>query len=260
MKVAAVGFSCMDVYENLNRSYPTGNGVDFVINLSKLGVSTSVISAVGNDGYGKEMVEKLNQYGVDTSHIQVNKGSTAVIKMSLINNDRVHGEETDGVMANYALCEEDFEFIKGHDFIHTDLFGRVYCLLPEFKKAGCQIVFDFSIYLEDKDVDRILPYIDYGFFSYKEHDEYIENFLKRAKEFGPKVVTATLGDKGSLSYDGGRFYEYGVIPTNVVNTVGAGDSYIAGFMYGVMSNKDIEGCMKTGTEMASRTIQNFEPY
>lgn len=53
-------------------------------------------------------------------------------------------------MANYYLTESDFEFIKQHDYIHTDYFWGVYGLLPEFKQSGRQIIFDFSVILGDK--------------------------------------------------------------------------------------------------------------
>jgi fructoselysine 6-kinase len=52
MKVAAVGFCCMDIYKELDRCYPTGNGVDFAMNLSKLGIQASIVSVVGDDANG----------------------------------------------------------------------------------------------------------------------------------------------------------------------------------------------------------------
>lgn len=53
-RAVAVGFSCVDVYENINRWYPTGNGIDWGVHLSRLGISVAVVSAVGKDEYGKK--------------------------------------------------------------------------------------------------------------------------------------------------------------------------------------------------------------
>ena len=39
VRAVAAGFSCMDVYEKLNRCYPTGNGVDWGVHLQRLGIS-----------------------------------------------------------------------------------------------------------------------------------------------------------------------------------------------------------------------------
>lgn len=74
-------------------------------------------------------------------------------------------------------------------------------------------------------------------------------------EVGAAVAVATLGEKGSIAFDGERFYECGIVPAEkVVNTVGAGDSYIAGFTKGVIDGLDIPACMKAGAELSSRVI------
>ena len=62
-KVAAVGFCCTDIYENLNERYATGNGIDWGIHLQRMGVPVSVISVVGNDIYGDEMKQTLKAEG-----------------------------------------------------------------------------------------------------------------------------------------------------------------------------------------------------
>ena len=51
MRFAAVGFTCIDVYKNLNISYPTGNGIDLMFNLMDLvpELVPSVVTAIGDD-------------------------------------------------------------------------------------------------------------------------------------------------------------------------------------------------------------------
>ena len=44
-----------------------------------------------------------------------------------------------------------------------------------------------------------------------------------------------------MAFDGTRFYEYGIVPCTVVDTMGAGDSFIAGFLYGRMRGQQIGG-------------------
>ena len=46
----------------------------------------------------------------------------------------------------------------------------------------------------------------------------------------------------------------------VTNTVGAGDSFIAGFLYGILNGKTIEECLKKGAEVAASVVQVFEPW
>lgn len=262
MKIAAVGFVCMDVYDKLGRMYPTGNGVDFLINLKKLGgVDGSVVSAVGDDEYGKRMKNTLKAKEIDTSHLHVRDGRTAVIKMDLIGNDRVHGEQLRGVMNHFALTDDDMAFIMRQDLIHTDLSGRVADKLPAIRQGGVRVVFDFSVRHDNPGNDRILPYVDYAFFSFGEKSGDISGFLKWAQSFGPRMVVATLGGWGSVAYDGVDFYIGGIVPAaRVVNTVGAGDSFAAGFMHGVLGGKSVPDSMSEGAALASRIVQKFEPY
>jgi fructoselysine 6-kinase len=171
-------------------------------------------------------------------------------------------EEIEGVMKDFALMEEDKDFIRKHDFLHTDLFGKCLTDLRELHEAGVKVVMDFSVYSDDPEVNTEENYrnVDYAFLSYKKEDEYILNHLRKIHSFGPKIVTATLGDKGSISYDGTHYYRFGIVPVEAVNTVGAGDAYIAGFTYGIIQGWSIPECQKKGAQLSSEVVTKFEPY
>lgn len=263
-KVAAVGFCCADVYENLGEWYPTGNGIDWGIHLSRMGVPVSVVSVVGNDAYGEGMKHVLSEENIDISHLRTEEGMTCLTRMTLKNGtDRVHLDSIDGVMENYALTEEDFCFAAEHDLIHTDLFGNALSHLPAWKKAGVKILMDFSVFTKDPEYhcEEIFPYVDYVFFSADGIAEAeLEDWLKEIYRMGSTLVVATMGEKGSLCYDGTQFYRHGITKIEVVNTVGAGDSYIAGFTYGILNGWSIPDCMKKGAELSASVIAKFKPY
>jgi fructoselysine 6-kinase len=69
-----------------------------------------------------------------------------------------------------------------------------------------------------------------------------------------------LGEYGSLAFDGENWFFEPAQKVPVVNTVGAGDSYIAAFTYGVSLGEDIPSCMRRGRERATQVIQQFDPY
>ena len=262
-KLAAIGFSCMDVYDKLNKSYPTGNGVDWGVHLARLGMDVSVVSVTGNDEYGRIMREMLKGERIDISHLHEAEGETCQMKMDLIDGvDRVHLEEIEGVMRDFALSREDKEYIKEHEFLHTDLFGNCLQDLKELHEAGVKVVMDFSTFSDDPEFNADENYrnVDYAFLSYEQEDAYILNHMKKIHSFGPKVVTATLGENGSISYDGQEFYRCGIVPVKTVNTVGAGDSYIAGFTYGVIQGWPIPDCQQFGAKLSASVVTKFEPY
>ena len=260
MRVAAVGDNCIDIYKEQNRYYPTGNCVDFAVNIRKLGVEVTVVSLTGTDHYGDELIEMLKKYDVDASHLHRKEGKTGTVLMQLVGNDRLHTISDPGVFADFDLTKEDLEFIKGYDVIHSVIWGNVNGYMKTFKEWGKTIVYDFATDLDDPEIQKLLPYVDYGFFSYKQDDDFIREYLKDCCEKGLKVAIATLGEHGSIAYDGKKYYLQEALPVTVVNTVGAGDSFISGYTYGVIGGQDGPGCLRSGAEMSAKIIQLFDPY
>jgi len=268
MKAAMIGDNCINVYvringEVVNRRYPTGNCVDTGVNLRKLGIPTAIISTTGSDDEGKWMIDTLTTEGLDVSHLKVGEGATAITYMDMNGNDRVHGDYIEGVLENIVFDEEDIAFAAAHDLVHTALWGKAEDTLPAIKAAGCKAIsFDYADRLEHPLVESTLPYVDYGFYSYhKDRDEFIENFLKDKVDRGMKIAVATFGEKGSLAYDGKEFTAFGIFPApNVVNTVGAGDGFISGFLYGVLQGWSVKACLSKGAEVSAQVVQVFEPW
>lgn len=264
MKIATAGFTCVDNYANLdNRHYPAGNGFDALVNLAKRGVECAVVSAVGPDKYGEEMFEVLKKYNMDSSHLHVLPGETSFMVMEMTeNNDRVHVKNIQGVMADWELTRDDIEFLKGFDFVHTEFSRVLYPYLAELQEAGCQIIFDLSTSYERRpETKELLKNIDYAFMSYPQRDERVKELMKEYQALGPKMIIATFGEEGSLCYDGKEFYSGEITPAKeVVNTVGAGDSFCAGFMYGIMNGYTIPQCLKEGADLSAEVVAMFDPY
>ena len=261
MKVAAIGDNCIDFYERLNKKYPTGNVVDTGVNLQKLGINTSIISTTGSDENGKWMIQTLEKEGLDISHLKVAEGATAITYMDMDGLDRVHGEYVEGVLENIVFDEEDISFAASHDLVHSALWGRAEEVLSDIKAGGPQISFDYADRLDHEIIEKTIPYVDYGFFSYhNKRDKFIEDYLKDKVTRGMKIAIATFGEKGSLAWDGKEYYECGVFPAKVVNTVGAGDSFIAGFLYGILNDMPIKKAMELGAKVAAQVVSVFEPW
>lgn len=260
MKVAAIGDNCIDYYERLQRLYPTGNVVDTGVNLQKLGINTSIISTTGSDKYGQLMLDTLKREGIDISHLKVAEGQTAITYMDMNGLDRVHGDYMEGVLSNISFDEEDIAFAATHQLVHSAFWGKAEGVLEEIKRRGALISFDYADRYQTEMVNKTAPFVDYGFFSFKEKDEFVKEFLIDMTKKGMKIAVATFGEKGSLAYDGSKFYEFGIFEAEVVNTVGAGDSFIAGFLYGVLNKFPIEKSLEQGARIAAQVVGVFEPW
>ncbi|MFC7391959.1 fructoselysine 6-kinase [Scopulibacillus cellulosilyticus] len=257
MRIVTVGDNCMDVYLEKQKAYPGGNPVNVAVYLTDLGAEASYIGWVGHDEYGNKMMQAIQSKGVDISHISQKEGQTAITYVEMADNDRQFGEYIEGVMAGFSLTMEDIRFIQTHQLVHTGIWGHADKYYPLFKEKGLYTSFDFSDQLNHRLVKTLPPFVDYPFFSYSKDDAYIREFLKDVKKQGSKVAVATLGEQGSLAYDGQQFYKCGIIEGEVVDTMGAGDSFIAGFIYGTLKGVSIENCLELGAKTAAKTIRYF---
>lgn len=256
MKIAAVGDNCMDVYENLGKAFPGGNPVNVAVYSVRLGGEASYTGVVGNDKYGKIMIDALNAKGVDTSHVKVLPGNTAITQVELVDGERVFGDYDEGVLAQFKLSDEDIEFLCSQDMVVTGLWGKIENYLYKIKAKGTPIAFDFANKLDDPVIEKAIYHVDYAFFASDDGDtEFIRDYMKKMHAKGPKIVTVTLGDKGSIAYDGEKFTTFGIVPCDVKDTMGAGDSYIAGFLRGILQGKELKECMHMGAANSSVTLQ-----
>lgn len=257
MRIVTVGDNCMDVYRNRGEAYPGGNPVNVSVYLKDLGVDSAYIGWVGTDEYGAKMIHAIQARGVDTSFVSKIEGNTAITYVELVNNDRQFGQYDEGVMADFTLTAKEIDFIETFQLIHAGIWGHVDPFFPIFKERGLLTSFDFSDQLSHELVKTLPRFVDFSFFSYTNDDSYIRKFLKEVSNLGSKVVVATLGENGSLAYDGKKFYKCDVVKGNVIDTMGAGDSFISGFLFGRLRGYEINKCLKLGSETAAKTISYF---
>lgn len=255
MKIATAGDNCIDVYEELNEFFPGGNPVNVAVYFSRLGGKSSYIGCVGKDKYGKIMINSLKGKGIDISHLKRLDGNTAITKVKLKGGERVLGDYFEGVLSRFKLTDEDIEFLSNHNLVHTGIWGMIEDYLWKIKENGTPISFDFATKLDSPIIDKAIEYVDYAFFSYEKDDRYIRDYMKCIYLRGPKYVVVTLGENGSLLYDGNSYHKYGIVPVEVIDTMGAGDSYIAGFLKGILGGKDVISCMELGAQNAAETLE-----
>ena len=260
MKLAAVGSNCIDFYANLEggKAYPGGGPVNMAVYTVRLGGQASYIGPVGDDKFGSIMAKAIREKGVDVSHLHVKPGKTAVSQVELIDGERVFGDYDEGVLSDYVLSEDDINFILQHDMVVCDLWGKVEGQYKDLKEKGITTVFDCATRPEDEAAQIAMPYTDILFFSSEEDNDFLRQQMITYAQKGPKLVIAMLGTKGSLCYDHQDFHSYGIVACDkVVDTMGAGDSYIAGFLSAYQEGDDILTCMHKGAANATETLKYF---
>ena len=262
MRLAAIGSNCIDFYHNLEggKAFPGGGPVNMAVYTIRLGGSGSYIGPVGTDEYGKIQLSAMKEKGVDCSHVSVLEGKTAVTTVELQNGDRRFTAYDEGVLKGFTLSDEELRFIaEHHDAVVSDQWGKIAEYYPKLQKMGLPTAYDCSTRVSSSSALAVMPHCDYLFFSADDGDcRTLRELMKIVHSMGPKLVIAMLGEAGSLCYDGKDFHKCGIVPCdNLVDTLGAGDSYIAGFLFGICEGLSIEEAMKKGAANATETLKYF---
>lgn len=257
-RIACVGDNCIDYYDKTDSAFPGGNPVNVAVYVRRLGGQSSYIGAVGTDANGRVLTNALEGKGVDISHVQVLQGSTALTHVTLENGNRIFGEYDEGVMADFTLSDADMDFLCAHELVVSGVWGHAETRLGEVAARGVPVAFDCSDQLDTVMVRTALPHTRIAFFSDDDSDDrQLEARIRSVAIQGPEVVVATRGHRGSLAFDGEQFFSGDIVPCNVVDTMGAGDSFIAGFLYAWLQGRDIPECMISGAQASAVTIGCF---
>ncbi|EPH5682296.1 PfkB family carbohydrate kinase, partial [Escherichia coli] len=100
-----------------------------------------------------------------------------------------------------------------------------------------------------------VPHLDFAFASAPQEDEALRLKMKAIVARGAGVVIVTLGENGSIAWDGVQFWRQAPEQVTVIDTMGAGDSFIAGFLCGWSAGMTLPQAMAQGTACAAQTIQ-----
>ncbi len=258
LAIACFGDSCVDHYEAFGQSFPGGNPVNYAVYLRRLGIPSSFVGAVGSDADGALVLRALEEKGVDLSHVQVLPGPTPSTTVQMERGNRVFTSYDTGIMEDYRLRPEDLAFIAEHAMAVTALWGKCEDRLAEIRAMGIPVAFDCADLPDDPAAQKAIPNTDILFFSDDAAPvEAVQEKMKEIYARGPAVVVAMRGAKGSMAYDGTQFYSEPAIDCPVVDTLGAGDSYIAGFLEATLRGLPMQDRMYAGSANASITIGYF---
>lgn len=247
------GKSLKDVVEF--KKMAGGAPANVAVAASKLGSKTYFIGKVGKDSFGDFLKETLESYGVDTSYMsQTSKAKTALAFVSLNECGDRDFSFYRNPSADLLLSIEDVENIaveKG-DFIsfcsvslvdYPVKYSTEY-FLKKAREAGASILFDPNVRKDlwgDLEECRktILEFIKYADILKISDDEIefitakndVDSGIEFLKDLGVKNIILTLGEKGSEAYFGEIYSHVDGIKTDVVDTTGAGDSFVGATLH-----------------------------
>lgn len=264
--------------------FPSGAPGIFASTAARLGCSTGIIAGVGNDDLGKNITDRLEAVGVDCSRIlKSGKGATGVAFVTYYSNgDRkfiFHINNTPAVEpkapADLKGMEDTKYFhIMGCSLMSSLEFGReILKTMHMFRKQGTRISFDPNVRLEMMRDPKVLDIVQEAFQNSNifmpgvselkmiTGKESVEEAISTA--FGNEeleILVLKNGSKGSEVYTRkGLELKMGVYPVKQLDATGAGDSFDAAFICGLVQGKSLREAAQMGAAAGALNAAAFGP-
>ncbi|MEM2940414.1 MAG: sugar kinase [Thermoproteota archaeon] len=260
-----------------------GAPMNTMVGIARLGVEAGAIAAVGDDSFGRFILEEFKKNNVDTSRVKIKKGVRTTL--AFIVNDPVKGwicifyrspwlkHTSDSLLSPKDI---DYDYISKARILHVSGFAlsqnperqALFKAVRYAKKSGVDVSFDPTLRLDvwrsknilRKTYAQMLRLADIATFS-KEEAEFVfgtsnpREAAEKALKYGIRIVGVKLGSQGSfLKVRGGPEVSAPAFKVNVVDATGAGDGWNAGLLVGLCRGLEIENCIKVANAVGALVV------
>ncbi len=253
---------------------PGGKGLNVSIVLNNLKIKNTAIAFIG--GFtGEELKNKIENYGIGTDFIKVTDGITRInIKINSDEETAINGQGPQIMKKEIKELLEKIDKMKNNDIVVIS--GNIPNGVPKtIYETICEKLAKKEIlYIVDATRELLINVLRYKPFLIKPNKEEIEEtfnvklnnieeiktYARKLQEMGAQNVLVSLGGEGALLISKDNKEYYSKAPKGkVINTVGAGDSMVAGFLTGFLKTNKYENAFKMGiaTGSASAFSENL---
>ena len=232
---------------------------------AKLGLKTSLVSAVGGDFKRSEYYEHMQNLGIDTDSLIIVPGEATPTAFVLTDdNDDQISYFYWGAAKGFEESKVPAKAIENTEAVHLAT-GE-----PEFnwkcsqeaKNQDILVSFDPGQDLGMYDTKKLKEVLKNTTILFGNHHEIkrildsLEVDLDTLKEMGPEIIVKTCGASGCKIYSHDDKIKIDAIPTDAVDPTGAGDSYRAGFLSRFLNGESLEESAKFASTVSSFIIQH----
>lgn len=250
-----------------------GAPFNIVNRATHLDLNACVISSIGNDALGDELLHLVASKENNTSLIQRHTSlPTSTVQISIGN----HGEPTYTIVHPVAWddIKIDAEIKKNvagaKAFIYSSLGlrdERSRNALFELLEVAQTKICDINLRAGHFSKETILKMMDHADILKMNEDELLmvcdwlalgtmsiqDQLVALQEKYQYDAVIVTIGSKGALCYQRGVLYEQPVFPVDVKDTVGAGDAFLAGFVSQYLAEQPMDYCLQFGCATGALT-------
>jgi len=224
-------------------------------NLAALGSRVGFVTKIGDDLFGTLAVERLRQRGVDLERVA--HGPKSGVTFILPHGSQRHILTYPGTISELRFEDLDLDYLASARhfhmsslFLQRDLLPRVSELFRRMKSAGLTTSLDTNDDPDDRwdsVLDEILSHVDILLPNEREamkisRTDNLEDALSRLARKVKTVVVKT-GARGAVAMHDSQRFSAPAIPVTVIDPVGAGDSFDAGFLHQFLRGADLATCL-----------------
>ena len=252
-----------------------GAEANVVAAAARLGLRTAWISAVPDNAWGLRVRRELTGHGVDCRHVVTKSGA----RMGLYfvehgappRPTRVLYDRRESALARLGPEEIDWEPVRRARLVHltgiTPALGPtpravIERALREAAAVSLDVNYRATLWTPGEArafLRDVLPAVRYLFLGQAEARTIFEvdgspaAIVERLAGMAPKATISLLrGEEGSITLDGGELYEPRARRSvEVVDPIGAGDAWVAGFLWGSLSGRPIQEAVDAGAAVAA---------
>jgi len=237
--------------------YGGGCATNFALACARLGVKTKLIGRIGDDYWGKSLLKKLRENGVNTADVVISKDTKTGVTYAIVDEEERSFISYRGGNAHLSITDIPLEKIQA-DVVHIPSFFLLQSLRPHYQKlmkhaksGGALVSFDTgwdpfnrwrkTKYLFDalRNANVFLPNLDEARMITGKLAASPKELAERLLKMGPEIVCVKLGKNGSVVADHGGTRKIQPFTVEVIDSTGAGDVFNAAFMVGYLKTKDI---------------------
>lgn len=267
------------IFANTFEKKVGGAELNVAIGCARLGLKSGWISSLGNDDFGKFILRSVRADNVDTSEVKLVDGyQTSVYFREVLSDGSSRSFYYRENSPTSTMKPEDLneEYFKKSKVLHiTGVFPSILkknenIILEAIrlaKKNGLLISFDPNIRLKmwtkeeaREFINSILPEVDILLVGDEEVELLLETTdleqaIKVFYSYGISKVVIKRGAKGAMGYEGKEiFYVDGIPPKALVDTVGAGDGFAAGFLTSTIKGESFEDSIRFANAVGSLVV------
>lgn len=230
-------------------------------NMAIMGVPVAFTTRVGEDDFGEVALARLRESGADLTHVLYSEQGTGTGVTVLLPHGRErHILTYPGTMSELSCDDLDVDYLASARhfhlsslFLQTGLQAGLHDLLSDLKARGLTISLDTN---DDPAgewggvLDEILPLVDIllpneGELMRMTKTASLEAALKKMSAHVP-LIAVKCGARGALIHEGGRTTSMPPLLVDAVDTIGAGDSFNAGFLAAYLEGQSPAVCAQAG--------------